>query len=151
MNVIHVMVEAKNDKQQRFIGTLIEEVEQEFPSTEIAVRSKSRKLVPQEVVLIIAINITSTITAEIILRILDRLWENFKKGDIHVKSSTLDQAQEKAENYLKNKQVIGFQVMKREDGGLYVHLTFETANSSHVFYISKSDLEIIKYEERELT
>jgi len=151
MKEVCIEVVAKDAEQQQFISTVLEKVQQEFPQTKIDVTTASKKLIPEEIILIIAINIVSTTAAEIILRILDRVWKDPNKGNIRIKSSTLDQAQEKVENYLRDKRVIGFQIVKREDKGLYVHLIYKTANSVHTFHISKSDLEIIRYEESELT
>lgn len=151
MKGVRITVVAKNADQQKLLGTLLGKIAQEFPQTEIEVTPESKKLIPGEIVLIIAINITSTIATGVLLRILDKLWEGLHQEDIQVKSSTLDQIQQKTENYLKAKNIVGFRIIKREDRGLYVRLTYKTTTSFHMFNVSKSDLEIIKYEEREPT
>lgn len=143
---VNITVLAKDAEQQKFILELSRKIEQETPGIKIHIATESKKLVPHEVLLIIAINIISQISSKILLRILDNLWKELTKKDLQVELSPLDKVQENAENYLRAKHLVDYEIVKKEDKGLYVYLVYKTFDSTHRFYISKSDLAIIRYE-----
>jgi len=142
------MVLAKDAEQQKFIRELSKKIEEEFSGIKIHIIPKSKKLAPNEVLLLIVINILSQISAQILFQLLEKLWKELSKGKIQTELPSLDKVQEKAENYLKAKNLLNYKIIKREDRGLYVYLVYKTMKAVHMFYISRFDLEIIKYEEK---
>jgi len=140
-----ITVVAESSAQQGAIDKICKEFRKEFSGAEVSVKSLSKKLAPEEIVLLIAIQISS----EIILKALDRLWAYLSKENIRVNLFSIDKVQGKAEDFLKDKkQIFDFKVIKMEDKGLYVILIYESKKYVHSFHIGKSDLEIIRYEEK---
>lgn len=141
---VSLYIHAPDDKKQKSIEDLLTEIKREFPKAEITTTIKEEKIIPEEALLQIGL----VVSAEVLIRILDKLWKHFAEKEIKVEQNTGDLAQVKAEEYLKHRQLNNFKIIKREDKGLYVYLIYEINGFRHRFHISKSDLEIIKYEER---
>lgn len=139
-------ITAENARQQRMINEHLKTIQQEFSEAQITVSPESKKIVPEEIVLLIAIQVT----AEVLLKVLDKVWKYLLKEDVKVDLASSDEARDRAEVFLKDKQILDFKIIKMEDRGLYVFLMYQARDGIHQFYISKSDLEIIKYIQKAL-
>lgn len=140
----NVTVMTRSPEEQQKVNEILGLVRQEFPDIKIGATAESKKLLPEEIILLIAVQVSS----ELIIRVLDRLWHYLKDRNVDVNLVSADRVQEKAENYLVHKGLHDFSIVKEEDKGLYVILIYRTRGHTHSFHISKTDLAILKYEEK---
>jgi len=140
-----IRVFAESSVQQHAIDKICKELEKEFSGARVSVKPLDKKLAPEEIALLIVIQISS----EIILKALDRLWKYLSEENIKVEPFSMNRIQGKAEDFLKKKrQISDFKVTNIGDKGLYVVLIYESKKHIHAFHIGKSNLEIIRYKEK---
>ena len=142
----NIRVEARDPNQQKDIAKALEELQRDFSELNVRIEAESKELVPGEVMLTISVAVASAVLAKVFLRFLDKLWDRLKTRGIKPILSSLDSVQRTAEDYLLNVGIGDFEIVKREDRGLYVFFVFKSKDASHRLYISKSDMSIIKYE-----
>jgi len=139
-------IRVRGPREQHDFNEVLKKLREEFPKIQAKIEPESKKLIPQEVILSICITVTSEIIAVAILTFLDKLWERLKKREDAFILSSIDAAQKKAESYLQSMGIIDLVLSKREDRGPYALFIFQTKNAFYRLYISKFDLQIIKYE-----
>lgn len=146
---LRLSVVARDPTQQKLVIDTFERFRKDFPFVELEVTVKSRKVIPWEVVLDVAIDITKGIAVALVIKAFEKLWKEIKRNDIAVKLEGLDKAQKKAESYLIEIGVTNFEVIRREDRGLYVFLIFRDYKGNlHHIYVTSFDLRVIEYERR---
>jgi len=145
----HINIKIYDSKQQKAIENILADLRKDFPFMDINIDIKSRKLIPFEVSLEIVMKIVAEVATKLMIKFLKKLWEKFKQNGITPKIEGLDIVQKKAENYLREIGVLNFEILKREDKGLYVFFIFKDyTNILHHLYITSFDLRIIEYERR---
>jgi hypothetical protein len=140
-----ITVSAEDSEEQKAIVEISRKIRSEFPEVKIDVTTESKKLLPEEVILLIVIEVSS----EVILRLLDRLWNHLKQKNIRASLSSIENVQETAENFLRHKGLRDFRITKKDDRGLYTILIYQTSGHMHSFSISNSDLSILRYQEKD--
>jgi hypothetical protein len=142
--LLHIV--AHDPPQQEFVAKTFERLHEEFPSVDFKVAVKSRKVVPWEVVLEIAIDFAKGIAVTLVIKVLEKLWKEIKRNDIVVKLDEVDIVQKKAERYLTEIGITDFEVIKREDRGLYVLLIFrDNKGDHHRLRVTSFDSHVIDY------
>jgi hypothetical protein len=131
-------------EQRKAIDTFIKETRKEFPEAKISATPAGKKLVPEELILLIAVDVS----AAILIKVLDKMWNFLSERVVEDEAAKLEQVREIAEGFLLSRQVHDFRLTKSEDKGLYFLLIFAKHDSIYRFYISKYDLRILKYEEK---
>ena len=135
--------------QQTVIKEIFQNIEKEFPYVKLDSRVTSKKLTPLEITLEIAINFGTGVASVIILKCLEKLWDELKQNRISPETQGLDAIQKKAQEYLKEIGSTGFEILKRENRGPYVAFTFKDGKGQrHYLKISSSDLKVIEYTKR---
>ena len=142
-------VVAHDPAQQKLVTGTFEKFREDFPFIDFKVTVKSKKVVPWEVVLDIAINVAKGIAVALVIKAFEKLWKEIKRNDIAVKLEGLDMIQKKAESYLIEIGVTDFEVVRREDRGLYVFLIFRDYKGiNHYLRVTSFDLRVIDYRRR---
>lgn len=142
----NIRIKTADPKQQKDVSRAISELQEEFAGLDVRIKSESKRIIPQEVILLVVVTVASEIVAEAVIRFLDELWNHLKERNISPILSSIDSVQRVAENYLSNIGIVDSEITKREDRGLYVFFAFKSKDSSYRIYVSNSDLKIIKYE-----
>jgi len=136
-------------EQQKVIKGILKKVESEFPHVKLNSRVASKKLTPFEITLEIIINFGVGVASALVIKCLEKLWEEFEQSQISLQTQGLDAIQKKAEEYLRETGSVGFEILRRESRGPYVAFTFEDRKGQrHYLKISSSDLQIIEYTKR---
>jgi hypothetical protein len=143
---LNVRIEVRNPKQQKDIASILGELQRDFPELNARIKAESKGLLPEEAVVIVFVTVASEIVATAVLRFLDKLWNGLKRKDISPSLSSSESSQRAAEKYLLDIGIIDFEIIEREDRGLYVLFVFKSKGASHRLYVSRSDMRIIKYE-----
>lgn len=143
---VSIRIEARDPKQQKDIASAINKLQKDYPELNVRIKPESEGLIPEEVVLIIFVTVTSEILATMVLRFLDKLWSSFRNKGISPSLLSPEVIQREAEKYVLDMGIVDFEVIKREDSGLYVLFVFKSKDASHRLYVSRSDMRIIKYE-----
>lgn len=141
-----IMLKAENPEEQKAINEILVTLRRKFPTAKVNVVPESKKLLPEEIILLIAIQVSG----DVIVRLLDSLWNYLKNIHIEVTLDSVDHVQEKAEEYLRHKGIQDFSIVKRDDKGLYVNLVYRSKRHTHWFSVSRSDCAVLKYEEKNL-
>jgi hypothetical protein len=109
---------------------------------------KSRDFSPDQTLIIVTV--IANVASDLIISFFDELWRKIEGSNIKVKSQGFEKASMKAKSYLGSIGINDVKIIKNEDKGLYYRIVYrDSAGFSHVLRISKSDLEIIKYERSE--
>ncbi len=139
-------VRARDPSQQKTMEHTLKNLQTTFPEIDTQIQVLSEKLTPYEVILLIAISVAADITSKILINFLDRLWDTLTRQKIPSLLPTLDSVQMAAEDYLRHLGVIQFQLVQKQDRGLYVFFAFKEATGvSHLIYITKFDKQVIEY------
>jgi len=142
----HLHVVARDPTQQELVIDTFKKFREDFPFINFKVGVESRKVVPWEVVMDIAINVAKGIAVALVVKALEKLWKEIKRNDIAVKLEGLDTVQKKAESYLIEIGVTDFEVVRREDRGLYVFLIFRDHKGVyHYLRVTSFDSRVIDY------
>jgi len=128
------------------ISVVFDSLKESFPIGELDMKVEDRKITPFEIGLLVIIGFTSSVSAEIVIRLLDRLWMKLTQNDLLPEIENIGRIQTRAENYLKEIGVTLFSTTRREDKGLYVKFEFEDNQGFfHDLHVSKTDLQILRY------
>lgn len=142
-------VATRNPTQQELVINTFERFRKDFPLVDFKVTVKSRKVVPWEVVLDVAIEVAKGMALALVIKAFEKLWKEIKRNNITVKLEGLDKVQKKAESYLIGIGVTSFEVIRREDRGLYVFFIFKDYKENlHHLYVTSFDLRVIEYQRR---
>lgn len=138
-----------NSSQQKVIEQTLKNLQSDSQNIGSQVQVLSKKLTPYDVILMIAITVTADITAKVLINYLDKLWRALMNQHISSLLPSLDVTQIAAEDYLRSQGVVDFQIIQKEDRGLYAFFNFkETTGTSHLIYITKSDKKVIQYQRK---
>ena len=142
----NIKIKTRDLEQQKNTEIVLDELRGDFGELEIRIKAKSKGIIPEEVIFVIAVTITSKVLVDVFLRFLEKLWSRLRNKGISADIYTMDSVQKEAENYLLSLGIVDAKITKREDRGLYVFFVFKSKRTSHSIYVSKSDLRIIQYE-----
>jgi len=147
---ISLRMKLHDPEQQRMISKIFDSLKESFPIGELDMKVEDKRITPFEIGLLITIGFASSVSAEIIIRLLDRLWTKLTQNNVLPEIQNIDRIQTWAENYLKETGVPLFSTTRREDKGLYVKFEFEDNQGfSHDLHVSKTDFRILRYIRRE--
>lgn len=142
-------IRARDPDQHKIIEQTLDNLQTTFPQITTQIQVMSKKLTPYEVLLLIAINVVADIASKILITFLDKLWAALTDQEIRPLLPSLDPVQVAAEAYLRHLGVTHFQLVRKQDRGLYAFFAYEEATGvSHLIYITKSDKLVIKYERK---
>ena len=127
-----------------------DEIEKEFRNTRLGMNVKDKKLVPFELALDITVKVASGIAISLVIKLLERLWDEFRRKKVVPQIQGMDGIQGTAESYLRAIGVKEFKLMKRQDKGPYVTFAFEDEiGNRHTLLVTSFDLKILRYERME--
>jgi len=141
----NIKIKTRDLEQQKNTETVLDELRGDFGELEIRIKAESKGIIPEEVIFVIAVTVTSKVLADVFLRFLEKLWSRLRNKGISPDIYTMDSVQKEAENYLLSLGIMDAKIIKREDRGLYVFFVFKSKRTSHSIYVSNSDLRIIRY------
>ena len=141
----NIKIKTLDLEQQKNTETVLDELRGDFGELEIRIKAESKGIIPEEVIFVIAVTVTSKVLADVFLRFLEKLWSRLRNKGISPDIYTMDSVQKEAENYLLSLGIMDAKIIKREDRGLYVFFVFKSKRTSHSIYVSNSDLRIIRY------
>lgn len=142
----NIRIEARDSKQQKDVANALDELRGDFPELKVRIEPESKELVPGEVVLIVVVTVASEVLAAVVLGFLDKFWNRLRNKGISPILSSLDSVQRTAEGYLLNMGITDYKIIRIENKGLYILFVFKAKDASHRVYISRSDMQIIRYE-----
>jgi hypothetical protein len=97
----------------------------------------------------LVITIAAEVTANLVIKMFEKLWEKLGKNNIQVKVKDVDVVERKAENYLKHIGVENPVLIEKKIKGLYDLFIFRDANGNeHILHISSCDLRVINYKKK---
>lgn len=127
-----------------------QKLNKEFENISFDINVKDRKLVPFELVLDITIKVASGIAASLVIKLLETLWEEFRKKKTVPETRGMDDIQSGAERYLEAIGVKQFKILERKDKGPYVIFVFkDEKGDKHRLVVTSFDLKIVDYRREE--
>jgi len=127
-----------------------QKMEKDFENISFDIRVKHKKLVPFELVLDITLKVASGVAVGLVIKCLERLWEEFRKKKITPEIQGMDEIQSSAERYLEAIEVTNFRILERKDKGSYVTFVFEDEKKNkHNLIVTSFDLKILHYRREE--
>lgn len=118
----------------------------EFENISFDISVKGKKLVPFELVLDITVKIASGVAISIVIKMLEKLWEEFRKKKMTPETHEMDEIQTSAERYLRSIGVRKVHTLERKDKGPYVTFVFEDERGDkHNLIVTTFDLKILHY------
>jgi len=124
----------------------VQKMEKEFEDISFEINAKEKKLVPFELVLDITIKVASGVAVGLVIKCLERLWEELRKKRITPETQGMDSIQGSAERYLEAIGVTKFKILERKDKGPYVTFVFEDEEGDkHDLVVTSFDLKILHY------
>ena len=128
----------------------VQKMEKEFEDISFEINAKEKKLVPFELVLDITIKVASGVAVGLVIKCLERLWEELRKKRITPETQGMDSIQGSAERYLEAIGVEQYKIVKRKDKGPYVIFVFQDEKGDkHRLFVTSFDLKIVDYRREE--
>jgi hypothetical protein len=128
---------------------VLRHMESEFNGITLKSKASGKELVPLEVVLDISIEIAAGIAAAVLIKFLERLWQELKQKGLTPQTYESDVVQSSAARYLLSNGVTNFRLLERKDKGPYVEFVFkDERGSKHFIVITSFDLKILRYKKR---
>ena len=139
-------IKTQKPEQQASIERSLKDLTKDFPFVDINIKPESKKLVPFEILSSIAISFAVGISAKLMIRFFEKLYKKLTDDGITPEIEGLDRIQKKAERYLIEIGVRDFEIIRREEKGLYVFFIFrDNTGAMHHLYITSFDLRVIEY------
>lgn len=143
-------VEIETEKGESDLRKTLKDVQLEFNDVNFTLKAGGKELIPTEVIADVTIAIASTVTAEAVLRMLEKLWQRLKENKLNPKTAELDAIQSFAEGYLESIGVISFTLLKRINKGPYVKFTYRDKRKHlHIVDVASFKPQVINYEKSE--
>lgn len=134
------------DEGESDLRQVLRTVELEFYDVNFDLKTCGKQLVPTEVFIDVGITVVSTLTAEVTLRMLDRIWEKLKEKKLKLRTAEIDAVQSYAEGYMRSINVADFTLLERLNRGLYVRFTFRDSRKKlHLIDVSTFEPHVLNY------
>ena len=123
--IYSVVLKTKQPNTESALKDTFEKMEKEFGNISLGIDVRSKKLVPFELVLDITMTVASGVAVGVVIRLLERLWEEFRRKEMVPQTQGMDGIQSSAERYLRDIGVTKFKTLERKDKGPYVTFVFK--------------------------
>ena len=145
-----IVLETDNPDVESALAETFQEIEKEFENVGFSVKAKGKRLVPFEAALDVTVTFASGVTVALIIKLLERLWEEFQKKKVTIQTQHMDVIQSNAEQYLRSIGVTKFKTLERIDAGPYVTFVFkDNAGARHNLIVTSFDIKILQYRREE--
>lgn len=143
-------VEIDTEDGESDLRRTLKDVQLEFNGISFTLKAGGKQLIPTEVIVDVTIAIASTVTAGVILRMLEKLWQRLKENKLNPKTAELDAIQSFAEGYLESIGVTSFTILKRINKGPYVKFTYRD-EKKHLHFVDVASFkpQVLNYEKSE--
>ena len=150
VNRISFKITVNNPEQQILVKEILGDLKRDFPISRIETKVEDERLTPYEIGLLIVIGFVSNVSSEILIRFLEKLWTKLGQSGVSPDLGSVDRVQLRAESYLARIGVASFNLVRRDEKGMFVIFSFEdSAGGLHDLHVSKTDSQILRYERRE--
>lgn len=144
--IYSVVLKTSESDVESALEETVQKMEKEFENISFDINVKDKKLVPFELVLDITMKVASGVAVGLVIKCLERLWEEFRKKRMTPETQGMDSIQSSAERYLGAIGVTKFKILERKDRGPYVTFVFEDEEGDkHNLVVTSFDLKILHY------
>jgi len=144
-----MVVEINQPNDEADLKVILQQTEKEFEGIKCRINVKERKLVPLETILVITLEVAKGIAAAVFIKLLEKLWQDFRQKGLTPQTHGLDPIQSFTEKYLLSMGVTELTLLRRDDKGLYVKFVFEDKKGyKHIVMVASFDLKILSYERK---
>jgi hypothetical protein len=141
-------ITAEGPEQQEFVEEILDSIKGP-PVKKIDIKVMSKKFLPYEVGLLILVEFVVQASSKLIIKVLDDLWKKLTAKKITIVLEEIPRVQARAETYLKSIGIHSFEIREMVDGGIYASFIFvDKKGELHDIFVSKTDLQILKYSRR---
>jgi len=145
-----IVLKTDNPNVENDLVKTFEEIEKEFGNVDFSVNPKGKRLVPFETILDVTVKFASGVAVALIIKLLERLWEEFLNKKVSIQTQDIDVIQDKAERYLRSIGVTKFRTVERTDAGPYVTFVFkDNAGARHNLIVTTFDMKILQYKKQD--